>query len=110
MKVPALILILADNQAAAAKALDKFGAARCLGCPGDLNREELARAISHLVYDREARERMNKVSEVSVDGGGVGRVLQAVLYGANEEALRLRAASQEDVLLLWQWQQSRNSA
>jgi RimJ/RimL family protein N-acetyltransferase len=46
---------------------------------------------------------MNKRSEVLVDGGGVGRVLQAVLYGANEEALRLRAASQEDVLLLWQW-------
>lgn len=44
MKVPALILILADNQAAAAKALDKFSAARCLGYPGDLNREELARA------------------------------------------------------------------
>jgi len=103
MKVPALIFILADNQAAAAKALDKFGAAHCLGYPGDLNREELARAISHLVYDREARERMNKRSEVLVDGGGVGRVLQAVLYGANEEALRLRAASQEDVLLLWQW-------
>ena len=46
---------------------------------------------------------MNKRSEVLVDGRGVERVLQAMLYGASEEALRLRAASQEDVLLLWQW-------
>ena len=103
MKVPALIFILADNQAAAAKALDEFGTARCLGHPGDLNREELASAISHLVHDREARQRMNKRSEVLIDGRGVERVLKVMLRGASEEALRLRAASQEDVLLLWQW-------
>ena len=103
MKVPALIFILADNQAAAAKALDEFGTARCLGHPGDLNREELASVISHLVHDKEARQRMNKRSEVLVDGSGVERVLKAMLGGASEEALRLRAASQEDVLLLWQW-------
>jgi len=103
MKVPALIFILADNQAAAAKALDEFGTARCLGHPGDLNREELASAISHLVHDKEARQRMSKRAEVLVDGKGVERVLKVMLLGASEEALRLRAASQEDALLLWQW-------
>ena len=103
MKVPALIFILADNQAAAAKALDEFGTARCLGRPGNFNREELASAISHVMHDREARRRMSKRAEVLVDGKGVERVLKVMLCGASEEALRLRAASQEDVLLLWQW-------
>ena len=46
---------------------------------------------------------MSKRAEVLVDGKGVERVLKVVLCGASEEALRLRAASQEDVLLLWQW-------
>jgi UDP-2,4-diacetamido-2,4,6-trideoxy-beta-L-altropyranose hydrolase len=103
MKVPALIFILADNQAAAAKALDEFGTARCLGHPEDLNREELASAILHLMYDKEARQRMNKRSEVLVDGRGVERVVRAMLCGASDEVLRLRAATQEDMLLLWEW-------
>jgi UDP-2,4-diacetamido-2,4,6-trideoxy-beta-L-altropyranose hydrolase len=76
MKVPALIFILADNQTAAAKALDEFGTARYLGHPGDLNREGLAIAISHLVPDTEARQRMSKRAEVLVDGRGVERVLK----------------------------------
>jgi UDP-2,4-diacetamido-2,4,6-trideoxy-beta-L-altropyranose hydrolase len=103
MKVPALIFILAENQTAAAKASDEFGTARYLGRPGNLNREELASAISNLMHDKEARQRMNKMGEVLVDGRGVERVSKVMLRGASEEALRLRAASQEDVLLLWQW-------
>jgi UDP-2,4-diacetamido-2,4,6-trideoxy-beta-L-altropyranose hydrolase len=103
MKVPALIFILAENQAAAARALDEFGAARCLGRPGDLNPEEIANAISYLVHDKETRQRMNKRDEVLIDGRGVERVLEVMLRGASDNALRLRAAGQEDALLLWQW-------
>ena len=103
MKVPALIFILAENQAAAAKALDAFGAARCLGRPHDLNREEIASAISDLMRDKEARRRMNKRGEVLIDDRGVERVLEVMLGRASDRALRLRAAGQQDSLLLWQW-------
>jgi UDP-2,4-diacetamido-2,4,6-trideoxy-beta-L-altropyranose hydrolase len=103
MKVPALTFILAENQAAAAKALDAFGAARCLGRPGDLNREEIANAISYLMQDKEARQRMSKSGEVLIDGRGVERVLEVMLRGARDGELRLRAAGQQDSLLLWQW-------
>ena len=103
MKVPALIFILAENQAAAAKALDAFGAASCLGRPGELNREEIANAISYLMHDKEARQRMKKRGEVLIDGRGVERVLEVMRCGASDVALRLRAAGQEDALLLWQW-------
>ncbi len=103
MKVPALIFILAENQAAAAKALEAFGAARCLGRPGDLNPEEIANAISDLAHDKEARQRMNQCGEVLVDGRGVQRVLEVMRYGVNDGALRLRTACQEDALLLWHW-------
>jgi len=103
MKVPAVIFILAENQAAAAKALDAFGAARCLGRPGDLTPEEIANAILYLMHDKEARQRMNKRGEALIDGGGVARVLEVMLRGGSDGALRLRAAGQKDALLLWQW-------
>ena len=103
MKVPALIFILAENQAGLAKALDAFGAARCLGRPGDLNREEIADAIWRLMHDEEARQRMNKRGEVLIDGRGAERVLEIMLRGTSDGALRLRAAEQQDSLLLWQW-------
>ena len=103
MKVPALIFILADNQTAAAKGLDEFGTARCLGRPEYLNREEVASAILNLMHDKEGRQQMSKRGEVLIDGRGVERVLKVMLRSASEEALRLRAASQEDALLLWQW-------
>ncbi|MET0502967.1 MAG: bifunctional UDP-2,4-diacetamido-2,4,6-trideoxy-beta-L-altropyranose hydrolase/GNAT family N-acetyltransferase, partial [Candidatus Binatia bacterium] len=103
MKVPALIFIVADNQTAAAKATDEFGAARCLGRPGDFTLEELASAIHGLRHDQDARQHMSELGEALVDGRGVERVLKVMLKGTNEEALRLRAAEQEDALLLWQW-------
>ena len=103
MKVPALIFILAENQAGSAKALDAFGAARCLGRPGNLNREEIADAIWCLMHDKEDRQRMSKRGEVLFDGRGVERVQEIMLRGTSDSALRLRAAEQQDSLLLWQW-------
>ena len=103
MNVPALVFILDDNQAAEARALDEFGSARCLGRPENLSREEIAGAVVHLMYDREARQRMSQRARVLVDGRGVERILEVMFCAASEKALRLRAASQEDALLFWQW-------
>ena len=89
MKVPALIFILADNQTAAAKGLDEFGTARCLGRLEYLNREEVASAILNLMHDKEGRQQMSKRGEVLVDGRGVERVLKVML----RERVRKRSDS-----------------
>ena len=103
MKVPSLIFILADNQEPTAKALDQFGAARCIGYPEKLTCEELATSVLNLMHDRRVRQRMSQRSEVLADGKGVARVLKVMLDDSRDEALRIRAASREDALLLWQW-------
>lgn len=103
MKVPGLLFSLAENQSGVAEAIVKFGAARGLGFPRNLSREQLADAISSLMHDRVERQQMIEKGRDLVDGKGVERVLRVMLHRASEEKLRLRAASPEDMLLLWQW-------
>jgi UDP-2,4-diacetamido-2,4,6-trideoxy-beta-L-altropyranose hydrolase len=103
MKVPALLFTHAENQSGVAEAIDEFGAARALGFPQNVSREQLAAAVSSLMHDRIARQRMIEKGRALVDGKGVERVLRVMLDGASEEKVRLRAATQEDALLLWQW-------
>jgi UDP-2,4-diacetamido-2,4,6-trideoxy-beta-L-altropyranose hydrolase len=103
MNVPAVILILAENQAKAATDLDEFGSARCLGQVEHLSHEEIAGGLVHLMYDGEARKRMSQRAKALVDGKGGERLLDVMLCAATKKALRLRAASQEDALMLWQW-------
>ena len=103
MNLPAVILIFDENQAVAARDLDEFGSACCLGQIENLSREEIAGAIVHLMYDKETRKRMSQRAKVLVDGKGVERLLDVMFCPASEKALRVRAASPEDALILWQW-------
>jgi UDP-2,4-diacetamido-2,4,6-trideoxy-beta-L-altropyranose hydrolase len=103
MKVPALILTLSENQSEVARALDEFGTARSLGSPGDLPRDQLAEAILRLMHDKAARQHMSEKGRVVVDGRGAERALEVMLCRSSEEGFQLRVASEEDVLLLWQW-------
>ena len=103
MNVPAVILILAENQAVAARDLDEFGSACCLGQVENLTCGEIAGAIVHLMYDMETRKRMSQRAKALVDGKGAERLLDVMLCAASEKAFRLRAASPEDALMLWQW-------
>jgi UDP-2,4-diacetamido-2,4,6-trideoxy-beta-L-altropyranose hydrolase len=103
MKVPALLFTLAENQSDVAETIDDFGAARALGFPQNVSCEHLADTLSSLIHDRITRQRMIENGRALVDGKGVERVLRVMLHGASDTKLRLRGASQEDVLLLWQW-------
>jgi UDP-2,4-diacetamido-2,4,6-trideoxy-beta-L-altropyranose hydrolase len=103
MKVPALLIALAENQSGVAAAIDEFGAARALGFPWDVCREQIADAVQDLMHDKTARQRMSENGRILVDGKGVDRVLRVMLQGASDTRLQLRTASQEDALLLWQW-------
>jgi len=103
MKLPALILTRGENESEVARALDEFGTARCLGSPGDLDRDQLAEAIVRLIHDQGARQQMSERGRVVVDGRGAKRVLEVMLCGSSEAGVQLRVASEEDALLLWQW-------
>jgi UDP-2,4-diacetamido-2,4,6-trideoxy-beta-L-altropyranose hydrolase len=103
MKVPTLVLTLSESQSEVARALDEFGSARSLGSPSDLDRDQLAQAILRLMHDQAARQQMSERGRVVVDGRGAERALEVMLCGSNEASLQLRVASEEDVLLLWQW-------
>jgi UDP-2,4-diacetamido-2,4,6-trideoxy-beta-L-altropyranose hydrolase len=103
MKLPALILTRGENQSEVAGGLDAFGAARSLGSPSDLDRNQLAEAILSLIHDKGARQQMSDKARFVVDGKGAERTLEVMLCGSSEAGLQLRVASEEDVLLLWQW-------
>jgi UDP-2,4-diacetamido-2,4,6-trideoxy-beta-L-altropyranose hydrolase len=103
MKVPTLLLTLSEKQSEVAQALDEFGAARSLGSPTDLDRNQLTETISRLIHDKSARRQMSENSQVVVDGRGAQRALDVMLCASSEASPQLRAATQEDALLLWQW-------
>ena len=106
MQTPALLLVLAENQAAVAAGIDSFGAAQSLGRAENHSPETIADALRQLLGDRVRRERMARRGKVMVDGRGSERVLAAMAERENFLAgdnLSVRAATADDSLLLWQW-------
>lgn len=106
MGVPALVLVLADNQAGVAKGLAECGAGIDLGQAVQLHPAQIAGAVSALMHDRARRQRMSILGRVLVDGKGAERVMTAL--SASGEAgdnavMRLRPATLDDAGLLWQW-------
>ena len=76
--VPALGLIVADNQEAVAEGLDGAGALRNLGWYDDIDDAALAQAMTRFVDDP-ARAEMSRLGRTLVDGQGAQRALDAML-------------------------------
>jgi UDP-2,4-diacetamido-2,4,6-trideoxy-beta-L-altropyranose hydrolase len=97
MGLPALLLILADNQRPNARWAERDGFARSLGeePPADT----VAASIGELVADPVARQRMAAAGRKAVDGQGAERVAM-LLSGA---LVRLRPAQAGDAELLHRW-------
>lgn len=74
--LPALAVILADNQALIAEALTQTGAQQLLGWHYDLKPEDYAAALDAL---DDSLERMSEVAANICDGGGVQRVTDTLL-------------------------------
>lgn len=79
MGVPALLLVLADNQQAIASSLDGAGAAINLGRGPDVSAEAIASAVAGILRDPERMARMAERGQSLVDGQGASRVVQAIL-------------------------------
>jgi len=78
MGLPAALVVLADNQAAVARALDRVGAAVNLGPADQLRQETIATTVKQLAGDAAQRTRMSRTGRALLDGRGADRVAAAL--------------------------------
>ena len=76
MGVPALVIILADNQQANAKALEAEGVAVNLGWYSRLFREKIAQKLFEIANHENIRTQMSRRGRFLVDGKGIERILK----------------------------------
>jgi UDP-2,4-diacetamido-2,4,6-trideoxy-beta-L-altropyranose hydrolase len=82
--LPALITVLAENQAAIAEAVDAAGAHRLLGRPRDLTADHYARALRALSAADLAG--MSREAAAICDGNGTERVAARLIAGLGDSA------------------------
>jgi UDP-2,4-diacetamido-2,4,6-trideoxy-beta-L-altropyranose hydrolase len=99
MGIPALVVVLADNQRPVAAASESHGVGRNLGEQAALTSNAIAGALGELLDDAEVRGRMAARGPELVDGKGGRRVVQRLLG----DDVRLRPAAPDDCRLVWEW-------
>jgi len=99
MGLPALILILADNQTPIAVELERQGMALNLEWHNVLESGDIACQLRSVIMSSEKRETMSKCGRQLVDGSGTMRVIRQ-LRGCE---LALRPVRAEDCRLIWEW-------
>ena len=77
--LPALVIILAENQVAVANGLDERGAVINLGWHHDLTAPGIAEAIEYLLLNAVKRKKMAASGRKLVDGNGTERVLKYLM-------------------------------
>ena len=86
MGLPALVIILADNQQAVAQGLDKAGAAVNLGWYHALSSRQIAEALRDIAISVDKRTEMIRLGRNLIDGRGIERILAAMGQNAEFEA------------------------
>jgi spore coat polysaccharide biosynthesis predicted glycosyltransferase SpsG len=79
MGVPALVVVLADNQILVAQAVARHGAGLDLGRSTGIDAAGLGVAIAQLACDQRVRHAMAHAGQALVDGHGAERVTDAML-------------------------------
>jgi len=100
--IPSLFLVLADNQRGIAEGLQSRGLGINLGWADDVTVESISGAIKSLLKDADLRAKMSEKARKEVDGVGAARVVAAIKAGGRY-GLRLRAVTEDDCRLVWQW-------
>jgi UDP-2,4-diacetamido-2,4,6-trideoxy-beta-L-altropyranose hydrolase len=104
MRVPSLLLVIADNQEPSARAADAAGMAVNLGWAEHLTPSLLAERLAELCHDRRGRKAMADSGGRCVDGGGTSRVvalMQAIDGRLPAAGLTLRPAEAGDIWPIW---------
>lgn len=78
MGVPAMLLVLADNQAPVCRAAGEHGVAESLGWHHAFDPDTLSRRVDALRRDPATRQRMAERGRALVDGRGARRILDAM--------------------------------
>ena len=98
--LPSLFIILADNQEANARELERRGFGLCLGRHSEFDAGTLRKALDYLADDSALRAKFAACGKDMVDGRGARRVV-SVLEG--DEDLELGPVTEADCGLLWEW-------
>ncbi|WP_254434767.1 UDP-2,4-diacetamido-2,4,6-trideoxy-beta-L-altropyranose hydrolase [Magnetospirillum sp. UT-4] len=98
--LPALMMVIADNQRAVTAALERAGAALALGDAASLSAAAVADALGHL--DAGGLATMAAAGFGICDGMGAGR-LARVLAGDGAGVLTVRPAEERDGAILYGW-------
>ncbi len=85
MGKPALLVILAKNQEAISRSMDRLGMAKSLGWFLKLKDEKIAEAIRKFMASPRLREALSKESRKMIDGKGADRLSKAILRAAKEK-------------------------
>jgi UDP-2,4-diacetamido-2,4,6-trideoxy-beta-L-altropyranose hydrolase len=99
MGLPALLLVIAENQRRVAEHLSKLSAALCEGGATEFDAAKFTEALRRLIESPEIRQAMSNRGRELVDGLGAERVRAALL---NRE-LQLRLCCETDCQLLFTW-------
>lgn len=97
MRLPSLLIVLAENQRQIAAHMAQAGAALNLGQGGELTPARLADALLEVLGSAEQRRALMARSADLVDGAGARRVVAAL-----QTPLRLRRATPEDCRAVWE--------
>jgi UDP-2,4-diacetamido-2,4,6-trideoxy-beta-L-altropyranose hydrolase len=97
--LPALLIVLADNQEGVAEELGKNGVMVNLGRAHDLTPITIATQLQRLADSPVIRREMSERGRALVDGRGAERVVSAM----KGEALSIRPVEERDCKLLWEW-------
>lgn len=105
--LPAVVLVVAENQRAGAKALAGAGAARILEAPAGITATHVAAAVDDLCRSADERRRMALAAADLCDGRGVARVVVDHLpaeRGRDGMPVTLRLARRGDAAIMLEWQ------
>jgi UDP-2,4-diacetamido-2,4,6-trideoxy-beta-L-altropyranose hydrolase len=97
--LPALLLVLADNQLGVADKLNEQGIMVNLGRAHEVAQSFIATELRKLADSPVRRREMSERGRALVDGRGAERVVSAL----KRESLCIRLVAQEDCKLLWEW-------
>lgn len=104
--LPALTVISAENQQVVSNALDKIGAIRLLGIGEETSAEDIKNNVERLEKNPVYLQNMSRAGFKVTDGLGVKRSVLEMIppYSTVGKPIRLRAVTDEDTDLLFDWQ------
>ena len=101
--LPALLIIVADNQQGVAGELGKRGIMVNLGDASALSQDVIATELRSLAQSPRARQEMSARGRDLVDGRGAERVVSELNDQSKDKELSIRIAKDGDCKLLWEW-------